>query len=394
MRALCYSGINQLKVESVKDPGIINPQDAIVKVAFSSVCGSDLHFIHGYVPGMKVGDIMGHEFVGEIVDTGPAVYNLKKSDRVVVAPVISCGKCFFCENEEWSLCDNSNQNGYLQEPLIGYPTAAFYGCSHLYGGYAGSHAEYIRVPYADFGCFKIPEQMSYEQGLFASDALPTGYMAADISVKPDDVVVVWGAGAVGQMAMASAWLKGASRVIAVDKHDHRLSLAAMNVNAEVLNYEDADIFEELKAATSGNGPDVCIDAVGMEANSTGFEDFYDKAKQKVRLQTDRPSVLREAIKTCRKGGTVSIIGVYSGMVDKFPIGPLMNKGLTIKTGMVNAQKYIPQLLDHIQSGKLDPTYLKTHEWSLEQGNDGYKLFGNNRNECLRGVFIPNGTVLN
>ena len=392
MRALCYIGTNKLNVESVNDPRILNPKDVILKVALSSVCGSDLHFIHGFVPGMKEGDILGHEFAGEVVETGSAVTQLKKGDRVVVAPNISCGDCFYCSNGDYGLCDNSNPNGYMQEPLMGYPTAAFYGCSHMYGGYAGSHAEYVRVPYAEEGCFKIPPSLSYAQALFVSDALSTGYMAADIAVKPGDVVVVWGAGAVGQMAMASAWLKGASRVIAIDKYSYRLKLAIEKHQVDAYNYEEVDVFEILKESTAGNGPDVCIDAVGMEANTTGIEDLYDKAKQKLHLQMDRPSVLRQAILSCRKGGTLSIIGVYSGLVDKFPIGPLMNKGITVKTGMVNAQKYIPTLLKHIESGKLDPTYLKTHEWALEEGNDGYRFFGDNRNECMRGVFLPNGNM--
>lgn len=388
MGALCYMGTNKLKLEKVKDPEIINPQDVIVKVAFSSVCGSDLHFIHGYVPGMKQGDIMGHEFCGEVVDMGAEVQNLLEGDRVVVAPNISCGKCFYCEEGLWSACDNSNQNGFIQEFVMGYPTAAFYGCSHLFGGYAGSHAEFIRVPFADDSCFKIPEGLSYEQALFASDALSTGYMAAEESVKQGDVVAVWGAGAVGQMAMASAYLKGASKVIAIDRHDYRLKMASKHTNAEAINFSEQNVFEVLKQMTSGNGPDVCIDAVGMEADSKGLMGVYDKAKQKLRMQTGRPSVLREAIKSCRKGGTLYVLGVYAGWVDKFPIGILMNKGINLKGSLVNAQKYIPKILKHIQKAELNPSYLKTHEWKLEQGNEGYQFFSEYRNECLRGVFNP------
>lgn len=387
MKALCYNGVNKLKVEKVNDPEIINPQDVIVKVALSSVCGSDLHFIHGYIPTMKEGDILGHEFVGEIVETGSKVTNLSKGDRVVVSPAIGCGHCFYCENDQWSLCDNSNQEGYIQEKITGYPTSAFFGCSHLYGGYAGSHAQYIRVPYAEFGCFKLPEHVTYEQGLFASDALPTGYMAADMAISPGDTVAVWGAGGVGQMAMMSAWLKGASRVIAIDRFDYRLKLAAKHTNAEVLNYDDADITEELKAATGGRGPDVCIDAVGMEADGKGLEDVYDKSKQKIRLESDRPAVLRQALTTCRKGGTVSVIGVYSGLIDKFPIGVIVNKNITLKAGLVHAQKYIPSLLKLIADQKIDASYLKTHEWSLEEGEKGYEMFGKDRNHILRGVFV-------
>jgi threonine dehydrogenase-like Zn-dependent dehydrogenase len=386
MKALCYSGVNKLKVETVSDPEILNPKDVIVKVVYSSVSGIDLHFLHGYIPGMKVGDILGHEFVGEIVETGAEVKNLQKGDRVVVAPVIGCGTCFYCKNEQWSLCDNSNHESYLQDKLIGHSTAGIFGGSHLYGGYSGSHAEFIRVPYADSGCFKIPDQLSYEQALFASDSIPTGYMAADMTVKPGDIVAVWGAGAVGQMAMAAAKLKGASRVIAIDRHDFRLSLAAKNHHVEALNFKDTDVLEVLKEGTGGRGPDVCIDAVGMEAKSSGLEELYDKTKQAVNLQSDKPSVIRQAIMACRKGGTVGIAGLYSGNVDKFPLGVMINKALTVKSGLVHAQKYIPSMLEHIEKGEIDPTYLKTHEWTLEQGNDGYRQFAEDQNSILRGVF--------
>lgn len=386
MQALCYIGKNKLQAERVNEPEILNPQDIILKVKYSAVCGSDLHYLHGYIPTMKEGDIMGHEFTGEVVETGKGVTRLKKGDRVVVAPEIGCGSCYYCQHDEWSLCDNSNQNGYLQEKITGYPTAAFYGCSHLFGGYAGSHAEYIRVPYGDHGCFVIPESVSYEKALFASDAFSTGYMAADIAVKAGDVVAVWGAGAVGQMAALSAWLKGASRVIIIDKHPYRLGLAASHVKTEVINYDEQDVLETLKDMTAGRGPEVCIDAVGMEADSSGFENVYDRAKQAVRLESDRPAVLRQAIMACGKGGTLSVIGVYSGFVDKFPIGPLVIKSLSVKSGMVHGQKYIPTLLKLIENGEADPSYLKTQQWTLEDGNAGYQFFFHNRNECLRGVF--------
>lgn len=386
MQALCYIGKNKLQAERVRDPEILNPQDVILNVVYSAVCGSDLHYLHGLIPTMKEGDIMGHEFTGEIVETGKAVRKLKKGDRVVVAPNIGCGACYHCTQHEWSLCDNTNENGYLQEKISGYPTGAFYGCSHLFGGYAGSHAQYIRVPYADHGCFIIPESLSYEKALFASDAFSTGYTAADMSVKPGDVVSVWGAGAVGQMCVLSAWLKGAARVIIIDEHPYRLNLAAAHTGAEVINFREADVLETLKDMTAGRGPDVCIDAVGMEANSTGIEDVYDKARQAVRMESDRPAALRQAIMACSKGGTLSIIGVYSGFADKFPIGPLVIKSLTVKSGMVHGQKYIPRLLELIENNQADPGYLKTHEWSLEQGNAGYEFFFHHRNECLRGVF--------
>jgi threonine dehydrogenase-like Zn-dependent dehydrogenase len=386
MKALCYQGINRLKVETVEDPRIINAKDVILRVTRSSVCGSDLHFIHGYIPFMRKGDILGHEFTGEVVETGSGVQTLKKGDRVVVAPDIGCGHCYFCESGEWSLCDNSNQNGFLQDKITGYPSAAFFGSSHLMGGYAGSHAEYIRVPYAESGCFKIPEELTWEQALFASDALPTGYMAADQAVNSGDIVAIWGAGGVGQLAAASAWMKGASRVLIIDKYDYRLSLAAKHTSAEVLNYRDTDILEVLKEATGGRGPDVCIDAVGMEADSTGVGDLYDRGKQKLRLQTDRPGVLRQIIRACRKGGTIFVAGVYTGFIDKFPIGPLLIKSLTVKSGLVHAQQYIPALLSHIKNGDIDPSFLKTHQWTLEQGAEGYRKFSDDRNNILRGVF--------
>jgi threonine dehydrogenase-like Zn-dependent dehydrogenase len=388
MKALCWNGVRNVKAETVKDPEIINPKDVILKVALSSMCGSDLHFINGYIPAMKAGDILGHEFVGEVVETGPDVKTLKRGDRVVVASDIGCGDCYFCMNDQWSLCDNSNQNAYLQEEVLGYPTAAFFGCSHLYGGYAGSHAEYIRVPYADRGCFKIPEGLTWEKALFSSDAFPTGYMAADMAVQPGDIVAVWGAGGVGQMAMISAWLKGASRVIAIDRFDYRLAMAARHARAEVYDYDDSDIPEVLKETTGGRGPDVCIDAVGLEAKSSGVEGVYDKVKQKVRLQTDRPSVLRQAISVCRKGGTVSVVGVYAGLVDKFPIGAFMNKALTLKSGQMHGQKYIPHLLALISKGAADPSYLMTHRWSLQQGPEGYRMFNDKTDDCMRGVFVP------
>lgn len=388
MKALCWNGTHKLDVERVDDPAILNPQDAIIKVTLSSVCGSDLHIVNGYIPTMKAGDIIGHEFTGVVVETGYGVQKLKAGDRVVIGSVIGCGECHHCSHDEWSLCDNSNQNGYLQEKLYGYPTAAIFGYSHLFGGYAGSHAEYIRVPYADKGCFLIPENLTDEQALFASDALPTGYMAADMAVKPGDVVAVWGCGGVGQMAIRSAWMKGASRVIAIDRIDYRLTMAKRFGKAEILNYEETDILEALKEMTAGRGPDCCIDAVGLEAHTTGVEHVYDKIKQQVRLQTDRPAVLRQSILACRKGGTVSVVGVYSGLIDKFPMGVLMNKALTIKSGQMHAQKYIPTLLEHISKGDIDPSYLLTHKWALDKGAEGYKMFNDKTDSCMRVVFAP------
>ncbi|MFN7117567.1 MAG: zinc-dependent alcohol dehydrogenase [Saprospiraceae bacterium] len=391
MKALCWNGVRDLRVENVNDPSILNPQDAIIRVTLSSVCGSDLHIVNGFIPTMQAGDILGHEFVGEVVETGPGVQKLKKGDRVVVGSVIGCGECHYCQHDEWSLCDNSNHKGYMQEPLFGYPTAAIFGYTHMFGGYAGSHAEYIRVPYADKGAFVIPEGLSYEQVLFTSDAFPTGFMAADMAVQPGDVVAVWGCGGVGQMAMKSAWLKGASRVIGIDRFEFRLNMAKQYQNVETLNYEAVNVLEELKEMTGGRGPDVCIDAVGLEARaSSNLEQAYDKVKQNLRLQTDRPSVLRQAIIACKKGGTLSVVGVYAGVIDKFPMGVLMNKALTVKTGQMHAQRYIPRLLEYVRNGEADPSYLLTHRWSLEQGPQGYEMFNNKTDDCVRVAFAPHG----
>lgn len=389
MKALCWNGINDLRVERVPDPSILNPRDAIVRVTMSSVCGSDLHLLDGYVPTMKAGDIIGHEFMGEVVEVGPEVKKITKGDRVVVGSVLGCGGCEFCQREEWSLCDNSNPNAELLEKAYGYAGAGIFGYSHAFGGYAGSHAEYVRVPYADNGSFRIPEGVKDEAAVFTSDAFPTGFMAADMcGIQQGDTVVVWGAGGVGQMAMHSAWLLGAGRVIAIDRFTDRLSKASQFARAEVLNYEEVDILEALREMAGGRGPDRCIDAVGMEANTTGVEQYYDKAKQTLRMQTDRPAVLRQAIMACRKGGTVSIVGVYGGLIDKFPMGAAMNKALTLKMGQMFAQKYIPQLLDRVAAGEVDPSYMLTHKWTLDQGPEGYQMFKEKTDNCMRVVFTP------
>ncbi|MDX5480739.1 MAG: glutathione-dependent formaldehyde dehydrogenase [Hymenobacteraceae bacterium] len=389
MKALCWNGINDLRVERVPDPAILNPRDAIVRVIMSSVCGSDLHLLDGYVPTMRAGDIIGHEFIGEVVDVGSEVQKLKKGDRVVVGSIIGCGGCSFCQSGDWSLCDNSNTNPEILEKAYGYSGAGIFGYSHAFGGYAGSHAELIRVPYADQGCFVVPEGLPDESVVFVSDAFPTGFMAADMcGIEEGDTVVVWGAGGVGQMAIRSAYLLGAERVIAIDRYRDRLEVAKTHGRAEILNYEEVDVLEALKELTGGRGPDRCIDAVGMEAHTTGIEEYYDKAKQAVRLQTDRPAVLRQAIMACRKGGTVSIVGVYGGLIDKFPMGAAMNKALTFRMGQMFAQKYIPHLLDVVAEGNVDPSYLLTHKWSLEQGPEGYKMFKEKTDNCMRVVFTP------
>lgn len=390
MKALCWNGTRKLNVENVPDPTILKPHDAIVKVTMSSVCGSDLHLYNGFIPSMREGDIIGHEFMGEVVETGSEVKKLRKGDRVVTVSVIGCGECHYCSHGQWSLCDNTNPHAFMQEKMFNYSTAAIFGYSHLFGGYAGSHAEYIRVPFADNGCFVIPEDIPDEKAVFISDALPTGYMAAEMgNIKPGDVVAVWGAGGVGQMAIQSAYLMGAEKVIAIDRFDYRLQAAAKFGKAETLDYQKTDILEALKEATGGRGPDVCIDAVGMESRPSGAENLYDKTKQFFMLETDRPGVLRQAIMACRKGGTISVVGVYAGLIDKMPMGVFMNKALTMRGGQMHGQKYAPLLLELVQQERLDPSFLLTHPMPLEAGPAAYQMFNDKSDNCMRAVFLPN-----
>jgi threonine dehydrogenase-like Zn-dependent dehydrogenase len=389
MKALCYNSVKDLRVENVPDPEIISPKDMIVRVTLSSVCGSDLHIINGFIPTVKAGDVLGHEFMGEVVEIGRDVKKFVKGDRVVVASVIACGECHYCNEQSYSLCDNTNPNAYIPEKLYGDTMAGIFGYTHAFGGYAGSHAQYIRVPFADNGAFKVPEGLHDDSVIFCSDAFPTGYMAADMAnIKPGSVVAVWGAGGVGQMAMQSAWLMGAERVIAIDREPYRLGVAKEKSRAETLNFTEVEILEALKDLTGGRGPDCCIDAVGMEASGSGFGYAYDKAKQWARIENDRPLVLRDAIMACRKGGTVSIVGVYSGFADKIPMGAAMNKGLTFRMGQMHGPKYIPTLLDHVQNGDVDPSFLVTHKMGLDQGQQGYDMFTKKEDNCMRVVFDP------
>lgn len=389
MRALCWNGINDLRVETVPDPEIVNPHDAILKVTMSTTCGSDLHLIDGYIPTMRSGDIIGHEFMGEIVDVGPEVKRIKKGDRVVVPSFIVCGACWYCQHELYSLCDNTNPRAELQSPLLGYPTAGIYGYTHAFGGYAGAHAQYVRVPFADNDCFRVPEGIRDEQALFISDAAPTGFMGADFcNIQPGETVAVWGCGGVGLMAMRSAYLLGAGRVIAIDRFPERLKMAKEHVGAEIINYTETDnLIETLKEMTGGRGPDACIDAVGMEASGDGIQYAYDRVKQALRLETDRGVALREAIMACRKGGTLSILGVY-GLMDKFPIGMIMNKGMTVRSAQQHGQKYVPRLLDYVARGELDPSFLVTQRFSLEDAPRGYDMFKHKTDGCVRVVFVP------
>lgn len=389
MKAVCWHGANDVRVDTVSDPKILNPRDAILKITATTICGSDLHIYDGFIPSMKQGDIIGHEFMGEVVDVGREVKKLKICDRVVVSSIIGCGKCFFCTQQMWSLCDNSNPNGSMQEPLFGFGTSGIFGYSHLFGGYAGAQAEYVRVPFADYGAIKVPESLTDAQALPISDAFPTGYMGADLcNIQPGDIVAVWGCGPVGQFTIRSAYMLGAERVIAIDRIPERLKMAREQSGAEIINYEEVDAGEALKEMTGGRGPDACVDAVGLEAHGMGAEGLYDKVKQAVRLETDRPNILRQMIVSCRKGGTLSVMGVYAGFVDKMPMGAAFNKGLTIRMGQMHGQKYIPMLIERVLKGEIDPSFVFTHQLPLEEAKQGYEMFKHKRDNCIKVLLKP------
>lgn len=388
MKAVCWTGRNSVEVQNVPDPRILDERDAIVRVTSTAICGSDLHLYNGYVPSMARGDILGHEFMGEVVEVGPSVHNLAVGDRVVVPFPIACGACNACSVELYAACENSNPNAWMSEGLYGHPLTGIFGYSHLTGGYAGGQAEYARVPFADVGPLKIEGDLTDEQVLFLSDILPTGYMGAELcDIEPGDVVAVWGAGPVGQFAIASALLLGAERVIAIDRFPERLRMAREH-GAETLDYESEDVTDALKELTGGRGPDACIDAVGMEAHHTGPVGLYDRTKQAMRLESDRPHALREAIMSCRSGGTVSVIGVYGGFVDKFPMGSVMNRSLTIRSGQCHVQRYMRPLLERIQRGEIDPTSVITHRMSLDDAPKAYELFKHKQEDCIKVVLTP------
>jgi len=373
----------------VPEPEILNDRDAIIKVTTTAICGSDLHLYDGYIPTMMKGDILGHEFMGEVVDVGPAVTNLRIGDRVVVPFTIGCGHCFFCERGLWSACDNSNPDTTVAEKLYGFSPSGLFGYSHMLGGYAGGQAEYVRVPFADVGPIKIPEGIPDEKVLFLSDIFPTGYMAAEnCNIQPGDTIAIWGCGPVGQFAIKSAFLLGAERVIAIDDNSDRLRMAAEDGHAETLNFNDEDIYEKLKAKTGGMGPDACIDAVGLEAHGTSLDALYDRAKAALYLATDRPHALRQAIYACRKGGTISVPGVYGGLLDKFPFGTAFSKGLTFKMGQTHVHKYLKPLLGRIQKDEIDPSFVITHRLSLDDAPDAYKMFREKRDQCVKVVMKP------
>ena len=390
MRAVCWWGKGDVRVVDVPDPEIINPHDAIVRITLTAICGSDLHLYNGFVPTMMRGDILGHEFMGEVVEVGEAVRNIKPGDRVVVPFPISCGSCWFCKNRQWSLCDNTNPNAWMVEALMGYAGAGIYGYSHLYGGYAGGQAEYARVVFADVNAFKVPDGIPDEKVLFLTDILPTGYQAAEnCSIKKGDVVAVWGCGPVGLFSIASARLLGAERIIAIDRIPERLRLAQQHWGAELLNYEDVDDpFETIKQMTGGRGPDCCIDAVGMEGHGATVDAFYDKVKQMMRVQFDRAHSLRQALHACRKGGVVSIPGVYAGFIDKVPFGTAFGKGLTLKMGQTHVHNYLQLLLDNIQRNTIDPSVIITHRVSLDDAPEMYATFRDKEDECVKVVMRP------
>jgi threonine dehydrogenase-like Zn-dependent dehydrogenase len=375
-------------VDHLPDPKILNPHDAIVQVTLTAICGSDLHIYDGLIPTMKPGDVLGHEFMGQVVDVGSEVKTLAKGDWVVVPFTIACGKCFFCQRDLWSLCDNTNPNASIADIAFGHSGSGLFGYSHMYGGYPGGQAEYVRVPFADVGPIKIYEDLRDEQVLFLSDIFPTGYMAAEnCNIQPGDTIAVWGAGPVGLFAMKSALLLGAERVIAIDRFPERLSKAA-ECCAETIDYTEVSVLEALKDMTGGRGPDACIDAVGMESHSANVFHLYDRAKQALMLETDRPQPLREAIQACRKGGTVSIPGVYGGLIDKFPIGAAFAKGLTLKMGQTHVHKYMRPLLERIRRGDIDPSFVISHRFTLDDAPTAYRMFRDKEDECTKVVMKP------
>lgn len=390
MKAVVYHGTKHVSVEDVPEPLIKEPTDAIIKVTLTAICGSDLHLYDGYIPTMKEGDILGHEFMGEVVQIGNSVTKLKIGDKVVVPFPISCGECFYCKNELWSLCDNSNPNKDMAEKVYGYSPAGLYGYSHLFGGYPGGQAEYVRVPYSNVGPFIVPREIPDEKVLFLSDIFPTGYMAAEnCDIKPGKTIAVWGCGPVGQFAIRSCFLLGAERVIAIDRFPERLELAKAAGNVETLNDEDLEHpTETLRDMTNGRGPDACIDAVGMEAHGSGVSAVYDKIKQTFRMQTDRPTVLREVIQACRKGGIVSIPGVYGGFIDKVPMGAAFNKGLTLKMGQTHVHKYLKPLFELISNNKIDPSVIITHRMKLDDAPQAYEMFKHKKDKCIKVVLKP------
>ncbi|HWN67239.1 MAG TPA: zinc-dependent alcohol dehydrogenase [Haliangium sp.] len=389
MKALRWHGKGDVRVDRVPDPEIVNPHDVIVRVTRAAICGSDLHLYGGFIPTMKEGDILGHEFMGEIVEVGKDVRALQIGDRVVVPFNIACGSCHFCSHELWSMCDNTNPNAWMAETLYGHSGCGIFGYSHMLGGYAGGQAEYVRVPFADVGCLKVENGIDDESVLFLGDILPTGYMAAEnCDIQRGDVIAVFGCGPVGLFAIKSAFMLGAERVIGIDRFPERLQMAERTCGAEVINYEETSVLEALDSMTGGRGPDACIDAVGLEAHGSDLTGLYDRAKQAMRLQTDRPTALRYAIMACRKGGTVSTPGVYGGFADKVPVGAIFGKGLTIKTGQTHVHRYMRPLLERIEAGEIDPSSIITHRMTLDEAPQAYEMFRSKEQGCIKVVLQP------
>lgn len=390
MKANCWYGYHDVRVTDVEDPKILNPRDAIVRVTSTAICGSDLHLYDGFVPTMEKGDIIGHEFMGEVVEVGKAVKNLKKGDRVVVPFPIACGNCFFCKRDLFSLCENSNPNAASAEKMWGHSPCGIFGYSHLTGGYAGGQAEYVRVPFADIGPTKIENGLPDEKVLFLTDIFPTAWMAAEnANIAPGDTVAIWGCGPVGLLTIKSAFLLGAGRVIAIDKVPERLALAKEKAGAEVLDFSKVEnLVEELREMTGGRGPDSCIDAVGMEAEGHGVIALYDKVKAAAMQQTDRPTAIRQAILAVRNGGTISMPGVYGGFVDKFPLGSIMNRSITLRTGQTHVHRYTRPLLQRIEKGEIDPSFIITHQLKLSEAPKGYDMFVKKTDACIKVVLKP------
>jgi threonine dehydrogenase-like Zn-dependent dehydrogenase len=389
MKAVCWCGTGRLHVEDVPDPKILDPRDCILRVSSTAICGSDMHLYGGFIPTMMPGDILGHEFMGEVVEVGSAVKNLQVGDRVVNPFPIACGNCLHCKNEQYSLCENTNPNAWIAEKFFGHSPAGVFGYSHMLGGYAGGQAQYVRIPFADVGPIKVPTELSDEQVLFLSDIFPTGYMAAEnCHIQPGHIVAVWGCGPVGLFAIASAYLLGAERVIAIDRFPERLRMAREQTKAETIDYSRYRVLDLLAEMTGGRGPDACIDAVGMESHAHGLAGVYDRVKQATLLETDRPHVLREAIFACRPGGTLSVPGVYGGFADKIPFGAIMNKGLTIRTGQTHVQRYLKPLLGRIERREIDPSFVVTHRVPLREAPQMYQTFRDKQHECIKVVLDP------
>jgi threonine dehydrogenase-like Zn-dependent dehydrogenase len=388
MKALTWQAKGKVQIDNVPDPKIVNPRDSIIQITSTCICGSDLHIYDGFMPALRPGDILGHEFMGIVVEKGSEVTNVNVGDRVIVPFTIACGSCFFCQNNMTSLCDNSNPNAAAAEELFGYSPSGLFGYTHIFGGYAGGQAEYARVPFSDVGCFKIPDQLTDEQTVFLTDIFPTGYMAAEnCDIKGGDTVAVFGCGPVAQFAIRSAYLLGAERVIAIDRFPDRLEMARQG-GADVVNYEEVELLDHLKEMTGGRGPDSVIDAVGMEAHGDDLQFWYDRVSQAIMNETDRPIALRQAIMACRKGGTVSVAGVYGGLIDKLPMGAAFNKGLTFKMGQTHVHRYVPELVDRIISGQIDPSFVVTHRAPLDKAPDMYATFRDKKDGCIKVVLKP------